>query len=200
MKSRVDFHPPHQINQGKCIPHLKISRMLVPVTFLLPRELANMLQRSEPSSKNASTSTRSTEKIFNASPLQSKQKNEVKKSAAIYKFTPRLLGGRTPSQLFLEIEEQQKVYCQLMSFDQAKTSRLIPEAKRSVGRSNKKNKVAKNTKQDFVSRISQRNPIQKSLRTPRPTSRIGPKRRRPIDQMSISVGFSERELLLSSFL
>lgn len=96
--------------------------MLVPVTILLPQEVANVLQRLEKYSG----------KVFQINPVstQAQHKAEVKEKAAHYSFTPRLLGGRTPSQLFTDIEEQQKSFCQVLPFDLARVR--TPNASRQT--------------------------------------------------------------------
>jgi len=96
--------------------------MLVPVTILLPQEIANMLQRTEkPSSNQSPSRNQNSGKTFQITPVstQAQLKKEVAKTVARSNFTPRLLGGRTPSQLFHDIEEQQKALCQVLSFDLA---------------------------------------------------------------------------------
>lgn len=106
--------------------------MLVPVTILLPQEVANVLQRSEnSSSKKFPAKTKDFGKVFQITPVISKItpvptqtmiQKPVERTAANYNFTPRLLGGRTASQLFFDIEEQQNNLCQVLSFDLARVS------------------------------------------------------------------------------
>lgn len=89
-------------------------------------EVANVIQRLEnSSSKKFPAKTKDFGKVFLNNPVISKiapsptqtLQKPVKGTAANYNFTPRLLGGRTASQLFSDIEEQQKNLCQMLSFD-----------------------------------------------------------------------------------
>ena len=106
--------------------------MLVPVTILIPQEVANVLQRLEKSSWNKSSTNKNSGKVFQVNPVstQAQHNTKVKEKAAHYNFTPRLLGGRTPSQLFTDIEEQQKSFCQVLPFDLARVR--TPNASRQT--------------------------------------------------------------------
>jgi len=141
--------------------------MLVPVTILLPREVATMLQKVEnPSSNKSSSTDKNFGKVFQITPVpaQPQPKKEVKGTAAHYNFTPRLLGGRTPSQLFNDIEEQQKNFCQILSFDLARVpspnvSRQASKGHMKIARKNKQGiakKVAVRKNQKIRSRIQKK--------------------------------------------
>ena len=144
--------------------------MLVPVTILVPQEVANVLQRLEKSSSNKSSTNKNSGKVFQINPVstQAQHKTEVKEKAAHYKFTPRLLGGRTPSQLFTDVEEQQKSFCQVLPFglERVRTPNASRQTQNKTIRAQKqKNIVQKNIGQKNIvqKNIGQKNIVQKNI-------------------------------------
>ena len=95
-------HPTFQI--------IESSEMLVPVKFMLPKELVNQLQKSQGQSMTKSTTFTITlsEEGYNVIPVFSsklqtlKSENRSKRfnKNKTEEFVPRLFGQRTPSQLF----------------------------------------------------------------------------------------------------
>lgn len=109
--------------------------MLVPVTILLPQEVANMIQRAQTAESKKSSKQSKVLQTFSTSTKV--QKKDIKGTASSYNFTPRFLDGKTASQLFFEIEDQQKNYCQMLSFDLARVSNHVDyrQANKPVKRS-----------------------------------------------------------------
>jgi hypothetical protein len=140
--------------------------MLVPVTILLPQEIANMLQRiDKPSSNQSSSTNKDSGKAFKITPVstQAQLKKEIKRTAGRPNFTPRLLGGRTPSQLFHDIEEEQKAFCQVLPFELATvaTPKAFQQTKKPAIRAQQqKIKYRKNQQVNTKVAFGRKNPVQ----------------------------------------